>query len=117
MVAERHGLSFEVYIKCQQDIAILPRDDPFIAVAFSIEQTGSDGNTNICRGEDWRRSGHNATCAMHDQPFHHTRGHFVSLGLAFLEEKPSEELAVWGHDHDGAYRQLSASVWSYNRLR
>ena len=38
----------------------LPRDDPFIAVAFSIEhieKTGSDGNTKIRRGEDWPWSG------------------------------------------------------------
>ena len=58
------------------------------------------------RGEDWRRSGHNATCTMHDRPFHHTPDHFVSSGIGFLEEAPSEELAVWGHDHDDAYRQL-----------
>ena len=80
----------------------LPHDDPFIAMAFSIEPTGSRGNTKIRRGEDWRRSGHNATCTMHDQPFHHTPDHFVSLGLAFLEGSFSEESAVWGHDHDGA---------------
>ena len=43
---------------------------------------------------------------MHDQPFHQTPDHFVSLGLAFLEGSFFEELAVWGHDHDGAYRQL-----------
>ena len=62
----------------------LPHPDPYIAMAFSIEQTGSDGNTKIRRGEDWRRSGHNATCTMHDEPFHHTPDHFVSLGLEFL---------------------------------
>ena len=119
----------------------LPHDDP-----FSIEQTGSDGNTKIRRGEDWRRSGHNATFIMHDQPYHHTPDHFVSLGLAFLERNRSTPLRVWGHDHDGAYRQLplhdprqayvllltpdgptlwshnvllfgsAASVWSYNRF-
>ena len=124
----------------------LPHEDPFIAMAFSIEQTGSDGNTKIRRGEDWRRSGHNSTCIMHDQPYHHTPDHFVSLGLAFLENNRSTPLRVWGHDHDGAYRQLplhdprqayvllltpdgptlwshnvllsgsAASVWSYNRL-
>ena len=124
----------------------LPHDDPFIAMAFSIEQTGSDGNTKIRRGEGWRRSGHSDTCTMHDQPCHRTPDHFVSLGLAFLEGSFSEELAVWGHDHDGAYRQLplddprqayvllltpegptlwshnvllfgsAASVWSYNRF-
>ena len=72
--------------------------------------------------------------------------HFVSLGLAFLENNRSTPLRVWGHDHDGAYRQLplhdprqayvllltpdgptlwshnvllfgsAASVWSYNRF-
>ena len=124
----------------------LPHEDPFIAMAFSIEQTGSDGNTKVRRGEDWRRSGHNATCTMHDQPYHHTPDHFVSLGLAFLEEHRQRRLQVWGHDHDGAYRQLplhdpreayvllltpmgptlwshnvllfgsAASVWSYNRF-
>ena len=40
-----------------------------------LEQTGSDGKTKIRRGEDWRRSGHNATCIMHDQPFHHPYWH------------------------------------------
>ena len=124
----------------------LPHPDPYIAMAFSIEQTGSDGNTKIRRGEDWRRSGHNATCTMHDQPFHHTPDHFVSLGLEFLGDDPRRPLSVWGHDHDGAYRQLplrdpreacvllltpdgptlwshnvllfgwAASVWSYNRF-
>ena len=75
-------------------------------MAFSIEQTRSDGNTQIRRGEDWRRSGHNATCIMHDQPSHHTSDHFVSLGLAFLEKNRETPLRVWGHDHDGAYRYL-----------
>ncbi|CAE7939434.1 unnamed protein product [Symbiodinium sp. KB8] len=97
-------------------------------------------------GEDWRRSGHNATCIMHDQPVHHTPDHFVSLGLAFPEQSRETPLKVWGHDHDGAYRQLplhdpreacvllrtpfgpalwshnvllfgsAASVWSYSRF-
>ncbi|CAE7242683.1 unnamed protein product, partial [Symbiodinium sp. CCMP2456] len=84
----------------------LPHDDPFIAMAFSIEQTGSDGNTKIRRGEDWRRSGHKATCTMHGQPYHHTPDHFVSLGRAFLDDQRQMQLRVWGHDHDGACRQL-----------
>ena len=65
----------------------LPHPDPYIAMACSIEHTGSDGNTKIRRGEDWRRSGHNATCTMHDQPFHHTPDHFVSLGLEFFGDE------------------------------
>ena len=83
----------------------IPHSDPYIAMAFSIEQTGSDGNTKIRRGEDWRRSGHNATCTMHDQPFHHTPDHLVAVGLESLGDDPRRPLSVWGHDHDGAYRQ------------
>ncbi|CAE7247325.1 unnamed protein product, partial [Symbiodinium microadriaticum] len=86
------------------------------------------------------------TCIMDDQPFRHTPDHLVSLGLAFLEKNRTMPLRVWGHDHDGAYRQLplhdprqayvllltpfgptmwsrdvllfgsAASVWSYNRF-
>ena len=50
----------------------LPHSDPIIAMAFSIEQTGSDGKPKIRRGEDWRRSGHNQACHMTDQPYHRT---------------------------------------------
>ena len=53
----------------------LPHDNPIIAMAFSIKQTGSDGNPKIRRGEDWRRSGHNRACQMNDQPYHHTPDH------------------------------------------
>ena len=50
----------------------LPHRNPIIAMAFSIQQTGSDGKPKIRRGEDWRRSGHNSACQMDDQPYHHT---------------------------------------------
>ena len=115
-------------------------------MAFSIKQTGSDGKDKIRRGEDWRRSGHNSTCIMHDQPFHHTPDHFASLVMQTHQTHPTAEMHVWGHDPDGAYRQLpldnpenayvllhtpqgptlwshnvllfgsSASVWGYNRF-
>ena len=124
----------------------LPHDNPRIAMAFSIKQIGSDGNDKVRRGEDWRRSGHNSTCAMHDQPFHHTPDHFASLAMQTHRLHPHNEMHVCGHDHDGAYRQLplynpesayvllhtpegptlwshnillfgsSASVWGYNRF-
>ena len=59
--------------KCEHKRVIpLPHDDPFIAMAFSVEQTGSGGRTKLRRGEDWRRSGHNSTCVKCDQPFHRT---------------------------------------------
>ena len=123
----------------------LPHSDPIIALAFSIEQTGSDGKAKIRRGEDWRRSGHNRSCNMTDQPYHHTPDHYLWLAqhTAASDQTPQQ---VWGHDHDGAYRQLplddpslayvllltpegptlwlhhvllfgsAASVWSYNRF-
>ena len=124
----------------------LPHTNPKVAMAFSIKQTGSDGKDKIRRGEDWRRSGHNSTCIMHDQPFHHTPDHFASLVMQTHQTHPTAEMHIWGHDHDGAYRQLpldnpetayvllhtpqgptlwshnvllfgsSASVWGYNRF-
>ena len=55
------------------DLALLylPHHNSKIAMAFSIKQTELDGKDKIRRGEDWRRSGHNSTCVMHDQPFYH----------------------------------------------
>ena len=123
----------------------LPHKDPIIAMAFSIKQTGSDGNPKIRRGEDWRRSGHNRACQMNDQPYHHTPDHYISLAQHTANQFDQQQL-VWGHDHDGAYRQLpladpeiayvllqtpqgptlwhhhvllfgsAASVWAYNRF-
>ena len=123
----------------------LPHKDPIIAMAFSIKQTGSDGNPKIRRGEDWRRSGHNRACQMNDQPYHHTPDHYISLAQHTANHFDQQQL-VWGHDHDGAYRQLpladpeiayvllqtpqgptlwhhhvllfgsAASVWAYNRF-
>ena len=123
----------------------LPDPDPIIALAFSIEQTGSDGKAKIRRGEDWRRSGHNQACHMTDQPYHHTPDHYTWLAQFTASHNNTQPL-VWGHDHDGAYRQLplddpsvayvllitpdgptlwhhhvllfgsAASVWAYNRF-
>ena len=123
----------------------LPHSDPIIALAFSIEQTGSDGKAKIRRGEDWRRSGHNRSCNMTDQPYHHTPDHYLWLAQHTAATDQTAQ-QVWGHDHDGAYRQLplddpslayvllltpegptlwlhhvllfgsAASVWSYNRF-
>ena len=97
------------------DLALLhlPHTDPKVAMAFSIKQTGSDGKDKIRRGEDWRRSGHNSTCIMHDQPFHHTPDHFASLVMQTHQTHPTADMHVWGHDHDGAYRQLP---WTTPRM-
>ena len=87
----------------------IPHHNPIIAMAFSIEQTGSDGKAKIRRGEDWRRSGHNNACHMTDQPFHHTPDHYTWLArVTATHDHPL--LHVWGHDHDGAYRQLPYKI-------
>ena len=85
----------------------LPHPYPIIvAMAFSIKQTGPDGQPKIRRGEEWRRSGRNRACQMNDQPFHHTPDHcYISLAQHTARHFPTHQ-QVWGHDHDGAYRQL-----------
>ena len=54
------------------------------------------------RGEDWRRSGHNAMEAD-DVPTHHTVGDFVDLARRMAEE--DTDLVAFGHDMLNAYRQ------------
>ena len=62
--------------------------------AFSVQQTRSDGKAKICRGEDWRRSGHNQTCSTHDQPYHHTPDHYIQCAWQYTT--PKQQLHVWG---------------------
>ena len=54
------------------ELQLLPlhHPTPAIALAFSIQQVGSDGDEKIKRGEGWRRSGRNSTCITRDQPYH-----------------------------------------------
>ena len=82
---------------------------------------------------------------MTDQPFHHTPDHYTWLAQ-YTAKHDIQPPLVWGHDHDGAYRQLplddpsiayvllltpqgptlwhhhvllfgsAASVWAYNRF-
>jgi hypothetical protein len=99
-----------------KDLPLLPCPDerPLIAVAFPIIQTGSDGQLKVRRGEDWRRSGHNSTVTADDAPYHHTIDHYIEVTrqLRQLRDEYSRaspensSLLVWGHDHEGAYRQL-----------
>ena len=78
----------------------LPHPDPYIAMAFSIEQTGSDGD-EVKTGDD-ADTMRLVLCMI---SLHHTPDHFVSLGFEFIGDDPRRPLSVWGHDHDGAYRQ------------
>jgi hypothetical protein len=60
-----------------KELLPLPDADPIIAIAFSIEQIGSDGSDKVRRGEDWKRSGHNSACSADDGPVHHDIDHYV----------------------------------------
>ena len=53
---------------------LLPWDRPqaAAAVAFAIVTEGSQGEVKVRRGEDWRRSLHNATTQTRGGPRHHT---------------------------------------------
>ena len=72
------------------------------SVAFSIVTTAADGSILVRRGEDWRRSLHNATG---DAPPQYIKGGVVNVArwlranLCFLEPRPSTRLSPILHDH------------------
>ena len=91
----------------------LPCQEPAVAIAFPIIQIGSDGNDKVRRGEDWRRSHHNATIHAYDAPHHHTIDCYVQQAMYIHRLRRQRglpcTLRTWGHDHEGAYRQLPVS--------
>ena len=82
-----------------------PCDEVAAALAFPIHQVGSDDKDKVRRGEDWRRSCHNSTVSVADAPHHDTVDEFVALARHLFDAGHSD-LQIWGHDHEGAYRQL-----------
>ena len=58
-----------------------PPGDCFAALSFAICQVDEHGELKLRRGEDWRRSGHNATMGASDVPTHHFLGDIVDLVL------------------------------------
>ena len=56
------------------------------------------GDLKLRRGEDWRRSKHNATMGVEDVPTHHFLGDIVDLILRAWAEG-------WDRDLQNAYRQ------------
>ena len=74
-----------------------PLGDCFAALSFAICQL------KLGRGEDWRRSGHNATMGASDVPTHHFLGDIVDLVLRAWAE--GWDPVVFGHDLQNAYRQ------------
>ena len=77
------------------------------SVAFSIQQTGSDGQPKVRRGEDWRRSGHNSTVLVDDAPVNHRPDMFVAAAKVLHEKGQTPWL--WGTDQEAAYRQMPIS--------
>ena len=76
------------------------------AVAFGIEQRDAGGALlKVRRGEDWRRSWHNSTIQVTDKPHSDTVDEFAQ-GARAAHAAGARNLALWGHDHDGAYGQL-----------
>ena len=110
------------------------------AVCFSVCQSDK-----VRRCEDYRRSFHNATITAPDVPHHDDISVYVQLSK-WWRQHTSEDIGIWAHDLDAAYRQLgvrdtsfayvvlitpggpllfrhtalcfgsSASVWSFNRM-
>ena len=76
------------------------------ALAFSIVTHDDQGELKVRRGEDWRRSGHNGTTQVTDKPHYHTVDAYTATARA-ARDRGMTGLHVWGHDHEGAYRQCA----------
>ena len=80
-----------------------PSTEPFVAASFPIIQADEKGEVKVRRGEDWRRSSHNATVRAFDVPTHHFVEDFVDLARVTSQE--GQDLRLFGHDLLNAYRQ------------
>ncbi|CAE7767400.1 POLA2, partial [Symbiodinium sp. KB8] len=82
-----------------------PPGDCFAALSFAICQVDENGELKLRRGEDWRRSGHNATMGASDVPTHHFLGDIVDLVLrAGVWPRPPERLSPVGGSPPRALR-------------
>ena len=72
-------------------------------------QEDGEGNVKVRRGEDWRRSGHNATILAHDVPTRHFVDDVVGLSSggwwSWQAAEVSPAARLFGHDLLNAYRQ------------
>ena len=80
-----------------------PAGEVGAAASFPILQTDEAGQLKVRRGEDWRRSGHNATVRADDIPTHHFVTDFAALARHLADE--GTDLHLYGHDLLNAYRQ------------
>ena len=80
----------------------------YAAFAFPTEQTGSDGQLKIRRGEDWARNGHNGMTLVEDSPVHYNVDHLVESADALVSGGLPEPVS-WGQGVEEAYRMLHAT--------
>ncbi|CAE7420961.1 PUB3 [Symbiodinium microadriaticum] len=99
-----------------------PTGDCFAALSFAICQVDENGELKLRRGEDWRRSGHNATMGASDVPTHHFLGDIVDLVLRWAVRHPghcgaflpsASGVTLWFHF--AMCFGAAASVWNFNR--
>lgn len=82
---------------------------PLIALAFSITQLDADGTVLKTRsGDDWKRFRMNDNAGVEDKPAVHHVDYLLD-GVKAQWRRGVGTLNVWGHHHDGAYRQLMNS--------
>jgi len=105
---EKWGVQAHLPEGCGQSLHPAPdNQDCYPSIAFPIDQQGSDGRKKIRRGEDWKRSFHNRLAQTSDKPAHHTVDYYLQ-GARILHSLGFKNLQLWGHDHEGAYRQFPA---------
>ena len=83
----------------------LPPGTPLASVAFPIVTEEDDGTEKVRRGEDWKRSHINRAAVAEDVPSYHTVDD-IARAAKTCATRGWPELLCWGHDHEGAYRQL-----------
>ena len=108
-----------------------PSKNVFAATSFAIFQEDENGKVKIRRGEDWRRSSHNATIRAWDVPTHHMVGDFAAMARRMTDagdrqwpvRHPSHNatffrtkhgLTLWFHL--AMCFGATASVWNFNRV-
>ena len=105
---QKWGVEASLPEGCGAALIPAPRDDEcYPSIAFPILQVGADGLQKIRRGEDWKRSFHNRLSRTYGKPVHHTLDHYLQAAR-ILHLKGFRKFKLWGHDHEGAYRQFPA---------
>ena len=81
-----------------------PTDLMAASFAFAITSESATGGTKVRRGEDWRRSLHNATTQT--EMVLATTVDDVIATARHMHAQWMRDLHLWSHDHESAYRQF-----------